>query len=302
MSREMTQSKKTKPVRKGYRIQARDHTLELGSRTKIMGIINVTPDSFSHDGCLTNRKEGTVAAIKLALKMVKHGADILDIGGESSRPGAKKISLAEEEARVIPVIKVLANSCKIPISIDTYKTTIAQKALEAGASIVNTIKGCSLDKNFLKVIRNYNAAVVLMHMQGTPKTMQKKIFYQDMITDIKNALKKSIENCLENGIKFNKIIIDPGIGFGKTVEHNLQIINRLNVFHSLNQPVLIGTSRKSFIGKILDKEVPDRLMGTIVSVCLSIAKGAHIVRVHDVKQIKEAAKVADSIINETITY
>ncbi|HNV24177.1 MAG TPA: dihydropteroate synthase, partial [Candidatus Omnitrophota bacterium] len=236
--------------------------------------------------------------LKKAYQLIKNGADILDVGGESTRPGAKKISLIEETHRVIPIIRILAKKIKIPISIDTYKTEVAQQALDAGASIVNTIMGTHPKKDFLKMVRGYQAAIVLMHIKGTPQTMQKNISYHNCVKEIIVSLRKSIEKCLEIGIKEDKIIIDPGIGFGKTVFHNLEILNRLDLFHVLRRPILIGPSRKSFIGKILNKEVSQRLMGTTASICASILKGAHIIRVHDVKQIKEAAILTDAIINE----
>ncbi len=289
-------------TRKQHIIKTKYHTFELGQRTQIMGIINVTPDSFSSDGCLVNRdmSRTKTKALRLARKLVKDGADILDVGGESSRPGAPAVCAKEEAERIIPVIRSLKKNLAVSISIDTYKTSVAQQALDEGATIVNYIKGCQKDKSFLKMVRDYDAAIVLMHMRGTPRSMQKKIRYDNVVEDIKKRLKNSIENCLEIGIKSHRIIIDPGIGFGKTVEHNLQIINRLNNFSSLNQPLLIGTSRKSFIGKILDKPVDKRLMGTAASVACSILRGAHIIRVHDVKHMKEVSQITDSIINEKI--
>jgi len=264
-----------------------------------MGIINITPDSFSQDGCLSSRSSNkTIAATtRLAKKLVHEGADILDLGGESTRPGAAKISITEEIGRVIPSLKKLATEVNIPISIDTYKPIVARHALDAGACIVNNIMGSEPDRHLLKMIRDYNAAIVLMHIKGTPRTMQASIHYQQLIPEIIETLLKSVENCLEIGIKSDKIIIDPGIGFGKTVENNLEIINRLGEFTALRQPLLIGTSRKSFIGKILKEDTPDRLIGTITSVCASIIRGAHIVRVHNVKAIKEAVDLTDAILN-----
>lgn len=286
-------------TRKSYILQAGKYSLSLGEQTKIMGILNLTPDSFSGDGCLKNKEKGFKNRIlKKAHQLINDGADILDIGGESTRPGAKKISITEEIHRVIPIIKILAKKIKIPISIDTYKTEVAQRALDAGATIVNTIMGVNLPKTFLKMIKNYNAVVVLMHMKGTPRTMQKNISYKNCTQEIMDVLKKSMEKCFEIGIKKDKIIIDPGICFGKTVSHNLEIINHLDLFHVLRRPILIGTSRKSFIGKILNKEAENRLIGSIASVCVSILKGAHIVRVHDVKETKEAVLLTDAIMNE----
>lgn len=284
--------------RREFILKARSFTLDLGPKTRIMGIVNVTPDSFSHDGQYStgfNHKK----AVRYARQLVRQGADILDIGGESTRPGAKRVAIKEELNRVIPVIEALAGKINIPISIDTYKPAVARAALKAGASLVNTIKGCSPDTQLLKTVQDYDAAIILMHMQGVPQTMQKNIVYSDLMGEIFQSLKKSAEKCLENGIKSDKIVIDPGIGFGKTVRHNLMIINRLNVLKALNYPLLIGTSRKSFIGKILNKEVHRRLTGTIASISASVINGAHIVRVHDVAAVKEAVTLTDAIIHET---
>jgi dihydropteroate synthase len=266
-----------------------------------MGIVNTTPDSFSRDGCLSERRKGTEAAVQLARKHIREGADLIDIGGESTRPGAARVSIKEEMARVLPAITLLAKKTKVPISIDTYKPAIAKAALDAGACMVNNIMGINPDVRLLKMVKNYDAAIVLMHIRGTPETMQKNIRYKHLIPEIITSLRKSIEKCLEIGIKSDKIIIDPGIGFGKTVEHNLEILNRLGDFRTLKRPLLVGTSRKSFIGKVLKNQVHQRLMGTAATVCASIVKGAHIVRVHDVKAIKETVLMTDAIINESLT-
>lgn len=264
-----------------------------------MGIINITPDSFSHDGCIRPHSNFTDKAVLLARRLIKEGAEIIDIGGESSRPGSKRISDQTEIKRVIPAIKKLARRLKVPISVDTYKATVAQHALDAGASIINNIKGVQSEKALLKMVRNYGACIVLMHMKGTPRTMQKRVHYSDLMNEIFASLQKSIENCLEFGIKSDRIIIDPGIGFGKTLENNLEIIDRLDELKALNQPILIGTSRKSFIGKTLQKDVDKRLMGSVATVCASILKGVHIVRVHDVKQMLDIVKMSDAIINHS---
>lgn len=267
-----------------------------------MGVVNVTPDSFSGDGCLRGKSDFVAHAVGHARRLIGEGADIIDIGGESSRPGAARISVAEELSRVIPPLSKLARTCRVPVSVDTYKTTVARHALDAGASIVNTIKGTSAERSFLKMVQRYDAAIVLMHMRGTPRTMQKNIRYQNFIQDIIVALKTAVENCLESGIKSDRIILDPGIGFGKALEHNLEILNKLREFQRLKKPVLIGASRKSFIGKILDQEAPHlRLMGTVASVCAGVHNGAHVVRVHDVKAVREAVLVIDAIINHSST-
>lgn len=282
-----------------YQLQAGRFTLPLGIRTSIMGIINMTPDSFSQDGYLASNdiKKAKEKALRKAYRMIEHGADILDVGGESSRPGSKRISAQEEIIRVVPLIHSLAKKIKIPISIDTYKPETAQHALEAGAVIVNNIFGTHVGKKLLRMVRNYKAAIVLMHMRGTPLTMQKKIRYKNLIEEILGSLKNSIENCLEIGIKSDRIIVDPGIGFGKTLEHNLEILNRLKEFQILKKPVLVGASRKSFIGKILSQEANQRLFGTLSTVAISILNGAHIVRVHDILAVKKTADIADSIIH-----
>lgn len=284
--------------RRKFILSARSFTLELGQQTRIMGIVNVTPDSFSRDGQYSAGLDHQ-KAVRYARQMVRQGADILDIGGESSRPGAARVTAREELNRVIPVIEELAQKIKIPISVDTYKPDVARAALKAGASIVNTIKGCPPEEKLLRIVREYDAAIILMHMRGVPRTMQDNIVYGDLMGEIFQSLKKSTEKCLENGIKSDKIVIDPGIGFGKTVRHNLMIINRLNMLKALNYPLLMGTSRKSFIGKILNKEVHQRLTGTIASTSASVLNGTHIVRVHDVAAVKEAVALTDAIINES---
>ena len=292
----LTLSVNTSSSRKRYTVIARSHKLLLGGRTHIMGIVNATPDSFSRDGCF-NKITGSRASLSLAQKHIRNGADIIDIGGESTRPGAHRITAKEEVGRVIPVIQALAKKTAIPISIDTYKPLVAKAALDAGASIVNNIMGTELDERLLKMIKKYDAAVVLMHICGTPRTMQRNIHYHDLIGEIILSLRKSIEKCLEIGIKSDKIICDPGIGFGKTVEHNLEILNRLSDFQTLQCPLLIGPSRKSFIGKVLDSEAENRLMGTAATVTTGIVHGTHIIRVHDVKAMKETVSMTDAIMN-----
>ena len=287
-------------TRKEYTVFARDYLLDLGRATKVMAIINLTPDSFSGDGCFGKNGKVSQKALRLAYRSIQGGADILDIGGESTRPFSKAISVKEEMSRVIPTIKALAQRVKVPISVDTYKTRVAEEALDSGASIVNNIMGTKLNQGLLKMVRNYNAAIVLMHIRGTPQSMQKQTVYKNLIGEMTAALRKSIENCLEIGIKSDKIIIDPGIGFGKTVEQNLEIISRLKEFGVLNKPILIGTSRKSFIGKILNNAVEDRLIGTVASVSASVLNGAHIVRVHDVSEVKGAVRLVDAILNRKI--
>ncbi len=273
-----------------------------------MGILNVTPDSFSGDGLLidlpstnkiSNGQGLTLKNILRRAKMFIHdGADILDVGGESSRPGAKPVSEKEEIERVIPVIRLLSRKINRPVSVDTHKPAVAELALKSGASIVNTIRGINPDTRLLKAVARHKAAIVLMHMRGNPATMQKKIHYHDLMKEIVRELTISIEKCLETGIKSDRIIIDPGIGFGKTVYHNLEILRRLDILKKLNQPILVGTSRKSFIGNVLNQGDPARrIMGTAATVSAAILNGAHIVRVHDVREMYAVAKITDAILN-----
>ena len=240
---------------------------------------------------------GIQHAVRLARKQIKDGADIIDIGGESTRPGASQISAEEETKRIIPVIRALAGKISVPISVDTYKPKVAKAALEAGACILNNIMGTNPSPALLKTAGKYNAAIVLMHIRGTPRTMQDNISYRNLMADIIRELREAIQKCLSAGIRPDKIIIDPGIGFGKTAAHNLEILNRLDELKILNRPVLIGTSRKSFIGAVLNKAVGQRLFGTAATVCAGIINGAHIVRVHDVKAAKDIALMTDAIVN-----
>ena len=291
-------------MRKKFTVKARDHAITLGVSTKIMGIVNMTPDSFSRDGCLRTPapRKAQDFAYRYALRQIRDGADILDIGGESTRPGSSRVEAKEETERILPLLKRLRRHTDIPLSVDTNKTSVAKAALDEGAHIINNIKGVRPNASLLKVVARYNAAIVLMHIgKGTPRTMQKQVRYSDVINEILDSLRESIEKSLDIGIKSDKIIIDPGIGFGKTVEHNLMILNRLNRFHRLKAPILIGASRKTFIGKTLNRDADQRVMGTAAAVALSIQNGAHIVRVHDVKAMKDVARMTDSLINEKVT-
>jgi len=225
---------------------------------------------------------------------VKDGADMIDVGGESTRPGAKPVSVEEELERVIPVIEGLKKEIKIPVSIDTYKPDVAEEALKKGASMVNDINGLR-GKGMAEIVAKHKASVVIMHMQGKPRNMQNKPSYGDVVGDIIKFLRERCEFALDAGIPKDKIIVDPGIGFGKTTEHNLEIINRLMEFKSLGFPVLMGVSRKSFIGNVLGLPVEERLEGTLAAVTASVMNGADIVRVHDVKETKRAVQLADAI-------
>ena len=278
-----------------YLIKARGFTLPVGEKTLLMGVMNLTPDSFSHDGLLT-AKNDPKANCRFALRLIKEGADILDIGGESTRPGSRRISTVQELQRILPTLRLLSAQVKVPISIDTYKPQVAHACLDAGASIINNIMGTKVNRPLLKLVRDYGAAIVLMHMRATPRTMQRHAKYKNLMAEIIRELRVCIENCLEIGIKKDRIIIDPGIGFAKTAEQNLEIINHLNKLQSLKLPILIGTSRKSFIGRTLGKDADDRLWGTSATVTAAIMRGAHIVRVHDVKAMNDVAAMADAII------
>lgn len=264
--------------------------VEFGNRTLIMGVLNVTPDSFS-DGGKYNTFDSALAQ---AEKMILEGADIIDVGGESSRPGAEPVSIDEEKSRVLPVIEEIAGKYEVLISIDTYKPSVARAAVDSGASIINDITALE-DNEMVQVAADTNVGVVLMHMQGNPKTMQKSPHYESLISDIANFLSDRVEKGVEGGISPERLIIDPGIGFGKKYEHNIEILRRLKEFRSLGIPILIGTSRKSFIGKTLDLSIEERMEGTAATITVAIMNGADIVRVHDVKQMKRVAKMTDVI-------
>ncbi len=264
---------------------------EWGKRTYIVGILNVTPDSFS-DGGLYYRLE---AALKQAERLIEAGADIIDIGGESTRPFSKPVPVEEELSRVIPVIEGIRKRFDIPISIDTYKAKVAKEALEAGAQIVNDISALRFDPQMSQVVAEYQAPVILMHMKGTPQTMQIDPSYEDVIGEIKDFLSRRAEEAQKAGIKREKIILDPGIGFGKRFEDNLKIINEIKAFFDLGYPVMLGPSRKSFLGQILDKEARERDVGTMAVVALAAYQGVHLVRVHNVEMAIDTIKVIQAL-------
>lgn len=265
--------------------------LDYNKKTLIMGILNLTPDSFS-DGGKYNDLE---AALKRAKEMEAAGADIIDIGAESSRPYSDRISAEEEKNRLIPVLKEILKVTTVPISIDSYKSSVVRAALEAGASIVNDISGLRFDDKMAETAAEFSAPVIIMHIQGRPENMQDNPSYQNLIFEIKKYLWDGIKIAKEAGIEDQSIIIDPGIGFGKKPVHNLQILNRLESFKELNYPILIGTSRKSLIKFVNKNEVNERLFGTAATVSTSILKGANIVRVHDVAEIKKVAVMTDAV-------
>lgn len=274
-------------------LQIRDYSFNWGKKTYIMGILNLTPDSFSDGGQFNTLDK----ALNQVRAMISAGADIIDLGGQSTRPGAEDISLEEELSRVIPIMEAIRNNnIDIPISIDTTKSVVAQKAIAAGADIINDISGATFDSEMLSVVASLNVPIILMHIRGTPQTMQSLTDYQDLIVDVRQFLQNRINQALTAGIKRSHLIIDPGIGFAKTYEQNLQLLQQLSAFHALHLPILVGVSRKSFIGHILHKNNPqERIWGTAAACCGAIASGADIIRVHDVAAMSDVAKVADAI-------
>jgi len=263
-------------------------TYDLSKRTFVMGILNVTPDSFSDGGKFVNPD----VALKHAIQMEKEGADFIDIGGQSTRPGSEEVPLDEELRRVIPIIKEVVKNVRIPVSIDTYRSVVANTALENGAVIVNDISGFDFDRAMPKVVASHNATPIIMHMKGVPSNMQDNPSYEDLTGEITRFFEDAAWTANVEGIK--QIIIDPGIGFGKTVEHNLQIIKHLSEFKKLDSPIMVGISRKSMIGIILGiDDVNDRHEGTISLNTLALANGANIIRVHDVKEGVRTARIFD---------
>ena len=258
-----------------------------------MGVLNVTPDSFS-DGGQFNEIDSAILHVD---KMLKNGADIIDIGGESTKPGSEPVSANEESKRIVPLIRTIKNEYKdILISVDTYKSSVAKKAIEAGADFVNDISGLTFDDEMVSLLAQRNIPVVIMHINGKPKTMQKNILYSDLISDMKRFFVKQCEYAINSGIKENNIIIDPGIGFGKTFDHNFTLLKRLKEFEDLGFPILIGPSRKAFIGDVLNLPSNERVEGTIATIVAGILNGANIIRVHDVKEIKRATIVTEKIL------
>lgn len=284
---------------------ARDFPFLWGERTYIMGILNVTPDSFSGDGLLT-QPDAVQAALEQAEEFVRSGADILDVGGESTRPGAKPVPAEVEKERVLPVVRALASTFPdVLISVDTYKASVAEAALEAGAHMVNDVWGLRADPAMADVVSAHRAAVVLMHNRSTPKHASVQPYlggryvgveYNDLLAEVKRELMQSVEIARRAGIPDELIVLDPGIGFGKTVEQNLELVNRLDEVRALGFPVLLGVSRKSFIGYTLNLPPDERLEGTAAAVAVGIVRGADIVRVHDVLFMARVARMTDAIV------
>ncbi|WP_224093417.1 dihydropteroate synthase [Nostoc sp. MS1] len=270
----------------------RDRCFNWGQRTYLMGVLNVTPDSFSDGGKFNT----TSAALAQAQALVAAGADIIDIGGQSTRPGAEQITLAEELERVLPIVELVRSQSSVPISVDTTRASVAKAAIEVGADIINDISGGTFDSQMLPTVASLGVPIVLMHMRGTPQTMQQFTDYQDLMGEIASFLANQITIATNLGIKPEKIMIDPGIGFAKNYEQNLEILRNLHLLRSLNCPILVGASRKSFIGRILNQPDPKaRVWGTAAACCAAIFNGADILRVHDVQQMREVSLVADAV-------
>lgn len=266
--------------------------LPIGRRTIVMGVLNVTPDSF-YDGGKYVEPE---TAVRRAKEMVRHGADIIDVGGESTRPNADPVPIDDEMRRVIPVVAALSEEVNVPISVDTYKAEVAKAALQHGAAIVNDISGLNFDPEMADVAADFGATVIVMHIKGTPKDMQVDPVYDDVVGEVSDYLGRAAAKAIAAGVPPNRIWVDPGIGFGKTTEHNLALLRELGAIRRLGYPVLVGTSNKSFIGNVLDLPITERTEGTAATVAIAIANGADIVRVHDVLAMRRVADMSDAIV------
>jgi dihydropteroate synthase len=282
-------------MRKSFTIKLRNGaTLSLGARTVVVGVLNITPDSFSDGG----QNFDSARAIDRALEMESEGADIIEVGGESTRPGSARISVDDELSRVLPVLSELEGRVRVPIAIDTYKSEVAAAAVALGASVINDVSALRFDPAVADVAARKRAVLILMHMRGDPATMQKIEPSPDIFAEIESDLTTAIQVAESRGVERNLIVIDPGVGFGKTLEQNLAIINHLDRFESFGLPLMLGTSRKSFIGRVSGRSEGERLFGTAASVAAAILRGAHIVRVHDVKQLVEVARITDAIVSD----
>ena len=276
--------------------QAKGRLIEFHDRPLIMGVVNVTPDSFFDGGSYLD----TEAAVAHAVSLVEEGADLVDLGAESTRPGAEEVSEAEELRRVIPVMTALAKVVTVPISIDTSKAAVAQEALDAGAVLVNDVTALRGDPAMADVVARAGAGVVLMHMQGMPLTMQHAPHYDDVVGEVSSFFEERIRFALSHGIARRQIILDPGIGFGKLLEHNLALLAQLFQFHQFECPLLVGVSQKGFLGQILDRPVKERQWGTAAAIAMAVDRGAEILRVHDVKAMKDVVQVAAAMSRKTI--
>ncbi len=277
------------------RVTLRGGVLSLAERVHVMGILNVTPDSFSDGG----RYVDADAACAHAMAMIEQGADLLDIGAESSKPGAVAIDEEEERRRLLPIVRELCRRTTIPLSIDTTKAAIAEEALDAGAALINDISALRFDPRMASVVARSGAGVILMHMQGTPATMQRTASYTYVVEDVRAFLAARLEVAQQAGIPRDRILLDPGIGFGKNCEHNVTLLNHLDAFQTLGRPIVVGVSRKAFLGKILGRTIDERLMGTAGAVAVAIMKGARVVRVHDVAPIRDVVKIVEAIMSSS---
>jgi len=284
-------SRSTVGDRRTYHLQGPGLDLALGQRVLLMGILNVTPDSFSDGGLYFKSEE----AIRRGEDLVQAGADLIDIGGESSRPGADPVSVDEEIRRVVPVIEALSKRCPVPISIDTCKAEVARQALASGARLINDISALRSDPDMAALAARERVPLVLMHMRGTPKDMQRDPVYNDVVREIMEFFESRIQFCEQAGIPRERIVLDPGIGFGKTIDHNLEILARLDEFQTADRPILIGPSRKSFIGRVLGLPVEERLEGTAAAVAVAVLNGASMIRVHDVRAMNRVARTVEAI-------
>ncbi|HZS45798.1 MAG TPA: dihydropteroate synthase [Blastocatellia bacterium] len=285
-------------MRKRFTLKLRSKTLELGRRTLIMGVLNVTPDSFSDGGLYY----ATEKAVERALQIEAEGADILDIGGESTRPSGKSygegeryVSAQQEQERILPVLEALRGKLTIPISVDTYKGETAGTAIKAGAEIINDISGLKFDPEVATVAAESGVPIVLMHTRGRPEVMQKMPPSSDIFSEIASSFNESVREAERLGVSRDQLILDPGIGFGKTVKQNFELINHLDRFETFNLPLLVGPSRKSFLAKTVNRPANELLIATSAAVTASVVRGAHIVRVHDVRAIREACDIVDAI-------
>jgi len=278
--------------RSAFTLRCRGRVLDVGTRTLLMGIVNVTPDSFSDGG----RFYEPGAAVEQGLRLAAEGADIVDVGGESTRPGAEAVDAETECRRVLPVIEGLAAQGALPISIDTSKAVVARRALDAGASIINDVTALRGDPEMAAVAAQSDVPLILMHMQGTPRTMQQAPHYDDLMSEVVAHLRGAMAAAVDAGVDEEQLVVDPGLGFGKTLDHNLELLRRLGELRSLGRPILIGPSRKSFIGKVLGVPADERVLGTAAAVAFAIARGAHIIRVHDVAQISQVARMTDAML------